>query len=106
FVVFVCGEDGLVTLDVGNLHQIVTFEDAEKAWVAVERKPRSQHSVRGNRAELQYKVANGTTVIHDTLKARLREMLHASIGSRRKLLRLLLGCQFIHSQHGWRRNLH
>jgi hypothetical protein len=77
FVVFVCGDDGLVTLDVGSLHQIVTFDDAEKAWVAVERKPRSQYSVWGNRAELQYKIANGTTAIQDTLKSRLQETRRA-----------------------------
>jgi hypothetical protein len=77
FVVFVCGDDGLVTLDVGSLHQIVTFDDAEKAWVAIERKPRSQYGVWGNRAELQYKVANGAAAIQETLKSRLQETRRA-----------------------------
>lgn len=77
FVVFVCGEDGLVTLDVAALHEIVTFDDANSAWVAIERKPRSQYGIWGNRSELKNKVSNGTGVIHETLKLRLQEMRRA-----------------------------
>jgi len=74
FVVFVCGTDGLVTLDVASLHQIVTLDDTENAWVAIERKPRSQYSVWGNRTELPNKIASGTASIHDTIKSRIREL--------------------------------
>jgi hypothetical protein len=74
FVVLVCGSDGIVTLDVASLHQIFTFDDAEKAWIAIERKPRSQYSVWGNRAELPNKVSNGTTIIQNALKARPTEL--------------------------------
>src|SRR5215510_15363355 len=49
FVVFVCGDDGLVTLDVGILHSIVSFNSTEHAWVRIDRPPRSQYSVSGNR---------------------------------------------------------
>lgn len=77
FVVFICGEDGLVTLDIGSLHGIVTFDDAETAWVAIERKPRSQYGVRGNRTELSRKVPRGTSVILETIKMRLRELRRA-----------------------------
>jgi hypothetical protein len=74
FVVFVCGSDGFVTLDVGSLHQIVTFDgEVDKAWIAVDRKPRSQYTVWGNRAELPNKVANGTSAIHDAIRSRVRE---------------------------------
>lgn len=74
FVVFICGDDGLVTLDVGALHEVVTFDNAETAWVAIERKPRSQYSVRGNRTELVRKVPHGVAAIIDTMKLRLKEL--------------------------------
>jgi hypothetical protein len=73
FVVFVCGDDGIVTLDVGGLHQIVSFEESEHAWVRVDRKPRSQYHVSGNRSELPNKVANGISQIHDKLLERSLE---------------------------------
>lgn len=41
YVVFVCESDGLVALDVGRLHQIVSFEDSEHAWLRIERPPKS-----------------------------------------------------------------
>jgi|SRR5215831_19302075 len=72
FVVFVCGDDGLVTLDIAGLHSIVSFQETEHAWVRVERSPRSQYSVSGNRAVLPYKVANGT--------AQIQSLLYPTIG--------------------------
>lgn len=77
FVVLVCGDDGLVTLDVASLHGIVTFEDANNAWIAIDRKPRSQYRVWGNRAELPNKIANGTGPIHDVIRSRARELQQA-----------------------------
>ena len=71
YVVFVCGDDGLVTLDVASLHQIVSFEDTENAWVSIDRRPRSQYGVAGNRAELPNKVPNGTSPIHDLIRNRV-----------------------------------
>lgn len=73
FVVFICGDDGLVTLDVGSLHEIVSFEESENAWVRIDRSPRSKYGVSGNRAELNRKVANGTGQIHDKLRIVLRD---------------------------------
>lgn len=73
FVVFVCGTDGMVSLDAGSLHQIVSFEDSEHAWVRIERSPRSQYGVAGNRAEFPNRVANGTSIILDALRARSQE---------------------------------
>jgi hypothetical protein len=72
FVVFVCGDDGLVTLNVAVLHQIVSFQESEHAWVRIDRKPRSQYSVAGNRAELPSKIPNGTVAIHDALLVAVR----------------------------------
>lgn len=73
FTVFVCGDDGIVTLDVGSLHQIMTFDDSEHAWVRIERPPRSQYDIAGNRAELPNKVARGAGLIHEAIQRRLRE---------------------------------
>jgi len=67
FVVFVCGDDGLVTLNVAVLYQIVSFQESERAWVRIERKPRSQYSVAGNKEEISQKVPTGTAPIHETL---------------------------------------
>ena len=77
FVVFICGEDGLVTLDVGSLHQIFTFDDVDKAWIAIERKPRSQYTVWGNRTELPNKISKGTSLIQETMKSRIGELRRA-----------------------------
>jgi hypothetical protein len=73
FTVFVCGDDGLVTLSIANLHEIVSFQESEHAWVRIDRKPRSQYSVSGNRAGLPHKVPTGTSPIHDKIVELLRE---------------------------------
>ena len=73
FVVFVCGDDGLVTLDVGSLHEIVSFEESENAWVRIDRSPHSQYGVSGNRAELDHKMANGIWPIQERMTRNLRE---------------------------------
>jgi len=73
FIVFVCGDDGLVTLDLATLHSIVSFQESEHAWVRIERKPRSQYGVAGNRAELDHKVASGTSQIYEAIVTNLRE---------------------------------
>lgn len=72
FVVFVCGDDGIVTLDIASLHQIVSFEESDHGWVRAERKPRSQYTVGGNRAEFPNKVPSGTSPIGDSLMESLR----------------------------------
>lgn len=73
FVIFVCGDDGLVTLDVGSLHEIVSFQESEKAWVRIDRSPHSQYAVSGNRAELHRKVAQGITLIHEKIRSSLHD---------------------------------
>lgn len=67
FVVFVCGDDGLVALDVGSLHEIVTFAETQHAWVRIDRRPREQYGISGNRAELASKVPSGIGSIHEIL---------------------------------------
>jgi hypothetical protein len=73
FTVFVCGDDGLVTLSMATLHEIVSFQESEHAWVRIDRKPRTQYSVSGNRADLTYKVPTGTSPIHEAMISALRE---------------------------------
>src|SRR5437870_380965 len=44
FMVFVCETDGLVTLPFLELHEIVNFQQTDKAWVSIARPPRAQYS--------------------------------------------------------------
>jgi hypothetical protein len=73
FTVFVCGNDGIVTLSMADLHGIVSFQESEHAWVRIDRKPRSQYNVSGNRADLPNKVPTGSSPILDAMMAALRE---------------------------------
>jgi hypothetical protein len=73
FIVFVCEDDGLVTLSAADLHTIVDFQESDNAWVSISRPPRTQYELAGNRAELGYKVARGISLIPSTLKERVRE---------------------------------
>jgi|SRR6185437_1760529 len=68
FVVFVCGDDGLVTLPVSKLYEIVSFQGTEKVWIRVERPPRSQYAVSGNKSEIPHKISNGIFSIIDTIR--------------------------------------
>jgi hypothetical protein len=73
FVTFVCGTDGIVTLSCLDLHNIVSFQESEAAWVSLSRPPRAQYELAGNKGELGSKVARGIGVIFEILKARVRE---------------------------------
>ena len=73
FVVFVCESDGLVTLDIGRLHEIVSFKESENAWVRIERPPRAQYEVGGNKGDLPNKLSRGIGIVNETLKLRVRE---------------------------------
>ena len=73
FIVFVCENDGLVTLDAASLHEIVSFQESDNAWVRVERPPNFQYEIGGNKAELNRKVARGISVIFDSYRDRIRE---------------------------------
>ena len=66
FAVFVCETDGLVTLGLGELHDIVSFQETEHAWVRIDRPPRSQYGISGNKAELRRKVPRGIDIILNT----------------------------------------
>jgi hypothetical protein len=68
FVVFVCGVDGLVTIDMATLHDLVSFKESEQAWLRIERKPRTLYSLSGNRAELTNKVPRGVVPIIGALR--------------------------------------
>jgi hypothetical protein len=59
YAVFVCGTDGLIALDMMTLHELVSFQETEQAWIRIERKPRSMYDVSGNRGDLPHKLARG-----------------------------------------------
>jgi hypothetical protein len=69
YVAFVCGEDGIVTIDTATLHELVSFDDTEQAWVRIDRKPRSLYGLAGNRSEFRYKIPRGTAQIHAAIHA-------------------------------------
>lgn len=68
YMIFVCGFDGLVAIDASCLHELVSFEETEQAWVRIERKPRSMYGLSGNRADLKHKLAHGAAPIHAALR--------------------------------------
>jgi hypothetical protein len=68
FVAFVCGVDGIATIPMATLHELVTFRESEQAWIRVERKPRTLYSLSGNRGVLPNKVAKGVDPIIQALK--------------------------------------
>jgi hypothetical protein len=67
FMAFVCGSDGLVALDMMTLHQLVSFESTDQAWLRMDRSPRSLYSVAGNRGEADTKFARGVSRIVEAL---------------------------------------
>lgn len=73
FMVFVCETDGLVTLPVSELHEIVDFQQSENGWVSIARPPRSQYVVTGNKGELPRRVPRGIAVVFETMRQRIRE---------------------------------
>jgi len=77
FIVFVCGDDGLVTISFADLHSIVSFQETDNAWVSVTRPPRAQYDLAGNKAELRYKVARGIRLIPEALMTRVRRRYDA-----------------------------
>ena len=74
FVSFVCADDGIVTIDATTLYEIVSFQDSENAWVRIERPPRAQYSVSGNKADLARKVPTGILPIIHTIRAQAKRV--------------------------------
>jgi hypothetical protein len=73
FVVLVCETDGLVTLNCIQLHEIVSFQETENAWVRVERPPRAQYDVGGNKADMPNKLPKGLGPVIEALRTRSKE---------------------------------
>jgi hypothetical protein len=68
FISFVCGSDGIATLKLSTLYELVTVQDTENAWVRFERSPREMYGVAGNRDESPKKLARGVGSIITALK--------------------------------------
>jgi hypothetical protein len=73
FIAFVCETDGIVTLSCRDLHEIVSFQETENAWIRIERPPRNQYELIGNRGHLETKVARGIGSVVETLTSRVGE---------------------------------
>ena len=69
FISFVCGKDGVATINVEMFHQLVGFDEEPQAWVRISRKPRTLYSFSGNRSNLPNKLAQGTESICMALRA-------------------------------------
>lgn len=69
FISFVCGKDGVATISIETLHQLVSFDEQPQAWVRVSRKPRTLYSLSGNRNNLPNKLAQGIESIYIALQA-------------------------------------
>jgi hypothetical protein len=69
FVVFACGVDGLVAIEMATLHELVDFKQTEQAWVRIERRPRMLYSLSGNRGELANKVPRGIARVVEAIRS-------------------------------------
>jgi len=68
FISFVCGSDGIATIDLATLYALVTLQDTEKAWVRFERSAREMYSFAGNRIEADRKLSRGINPVIDALR--------------------------------------
>lgn len=73
FMILVCETDGIVTLDCLQLHNVVSFHESENAWIRVERPPRAQYDLGGNKGELGNKLPRGMAQVVESLQARSRD---------------------------------
>lgn len=70
FVVFVCHEDGMVTLTLKEVTGILTSGESEQAWIRVDRKRNEWYSVSGGAAVLPNKKPQGVQPILQALSDR------------------------------------
>jgi hypothetical protein len=67
YSVFVCGDDGVVTIEIAALRRLVPLTSTKQSWVRIERRPRSWYEVTGSRGILDNKVPAGVHKITDVL---------------------------------------
>lgn len=67
FVVLVCNDDGMVTLSLDEITDIMASGESEQAWIRVDRRKSKQYSVVGGAAELPGKCPQGVSRIIQAL---------------------------------------
>lgn len=71
FIVLVCHDDGMVTLTLEEVTEILATGESDQAWIRVDRKKNEWYSVYGGAAELPGKRPQGLQRIVQTLDASL-----------------------------------
>jgi hypothetical protein len=71
FVVLVCHDDGMVTLNLEEITEVLAAGESEQAWIRVDRKKNEWYSIHGGAAELPGKRPQGLQKIVQALEARL-----------------------------------
>lgn len=56
FLVLVCGDDGVATLNFKDIKKILNEQHEEVEWMAVSRKPREKYTVSGSDGKLKHKI--------------------------------------------------
>jgi hypothetical protein len=69
FVVFVCHDDGMVTLTLEEITEVLATGESDQAWIRVDRKKNEWYSVNGGAAELVGKRPQGVQKIIQALDA-------------------------------------
>lgn len=57
FLILVCGDDGVVALNFGELKKILDEQHEEVEWVAVSRGPHEKYAVSGSDGKLKHKIS-------------------------------------------------
>lgn len=57
FLVLVCGDDGIVTLNFEELKTILNEAHGNVEWISAARRPREEYTIKGSDGSLDYKVA-------------------------------------------------
>jgi hypothetical protein len=67
FIVLVCHDDGMLTLTLDEVSQLLATGESEQAWIRVDRRRNESYSVNGGAEELQGKRPQGIQMIIQAL---------------------------------------
>lgn len=59
FILLVCGVDGIVCLEYGELKKILDENHEMVEWISASRKPREQYVIKGTDGKLKFRVGQG-----------------------------------------------
>lgn len=69
FVSLVCGDDGITTVPIHDLIEVLDSKASDQAWIRVERRPGEMYRVSGAKGEVRYKLARGVDALVAALKS-------------------------------------